>query len=151
MARDYLFTIQRFYFVITLVMKEHVLESLLRSLTTFLQAKRCDFVEKQRKQQQQQLRADPEICIPYMKALSNWQRNLRFNRASRAGKQRLSDKFPGDTPCQYLLEDGDVPTTYHSLGTSSMDHLLHGMNTQLLVSRLLRGSVCTSYGNNWCT
>ena len=57
------------HLVITLVAKEHVLESLLRSLTTFLQAKLCDFVEKQRKQQQQQFRADPEICIPYMKAL----------------------------------------------------------------------------------
>ena len=36
------------------------------------------------------------------------------------------------------------------VGTSSMDHFLQGMNTQLLVSRSLRGSVCTSYGNNWC-
>ena len=35
----------RHYFVITLVTKEHVLESVLRSLTTFLQAKLCDFVE----------------------------------------------------------------------------------------------------------
>ena len=36
-----------------------------------------------------------------MKALSNWQQNLRFNRASRGGKQRHSDHFPADTPCQY--------------------------------------------------
>ena len=127
--------------------KEHVLESLLRSLTTFLQAKLCDFVEKQRKQQQQQFRADPEICIPYMKALSNWQQNLRFNRARRAGKLRHSDKVTGDTPCQYWKMVMYLP---FMVGTSSMDHLLHGMNTQLLVSRSLRGSVCTSYGNNWC-
>ena len=49
-ARNYLLSIQRFYFVIILVTMEHVLESVLRSLTKFLQAKLCDFVEKQRKQ-----------------------------------------------------------------------------------------------------
>ena len=36
-----------------------------------------------------------------MKALWNWQRTLRFNRARPAGKQRHSDNFPADTPCQY--------------------------------------------------
>ena len=75
-ARNYLLSIQMFHFVIILVPMEHVLESVLRSQTTFLL---CDFVENQRKQRQ---------------------RHSRFNRASRAGKQRHRGNVPADTPCQ---------------------------------------------------
>ena len=46
-----------------------------------------------------------------MKALWNWQRNSKFNRASRARKQRHCEHFTADTPLS-LQEDGDVPTIH---------------------------------------
>ena len=73
--------------------------------------------------QLQQQRANPEICIPCMKAWWNWQQNSKFNRASRAGKQRDHGNIPADTPCQYSKK---------AIYLSFMDHLLQGMNTQLL-------------------
>ena len=49
----------------------------------------------------------------YMKALWNWQRNSKFNRASRAGKQRHRENCPADNPL-LVQEESDVPTI-HSL------------------------------------
>ena len=46
-----------------------------------------------------------------MKALWNWQRNSRFNIASRAGKQRHRENVPADTPLS-VQEEGDVPTIH---------------------------------------
>ena len=46
-----------------------------------------------------------------MKALWNWQRNSKFNRASRAGKQRHCEHFPANTPMS-VQEEGDVPTIH---------------------------------------
>ena len=43
-----------------------------------------------------------------MKALWNWQRNSKFNRA---GKQRHREHFPADTPLS-VQEEGDVPTIH---------------------------------------
>ena len=43
-----------------------------------------------------------------MKALWSWQRNSKFNRASRAGKQRHYEKCPALS----LREEGDVPTIH---------------------------------------
>ena len=44
-----------------------------------------------------------------MKVLWNWQRNSKFHRASRAGKQRHREQFPADTPLS-VQEEGDVTT-----------------------------------------
>ena len=46
-----------------------------------------------------------------MKALWNRQRNSKFNRASRAGKQRHRETVPADTPLS-VQEDCDVPTIH---------------------------------------
>jgi len=46
-----------------------------------------------------------------MKALWNWQRNSKFNRASRAGKQRHHENVPADIPLS-VQEEGNVPTIY---------------------------------------
>ena len=46
-----------------------------------------------------------------MKALWYWQRNSKFNRASRAGKQRHREHFPADTPLS-VQKEGDVPTIH---------------------------------------
>ena len=46
-----------------------------------------------------------------MKALWNWQRNSKFNRASHAGKQRHRENVPADTTSS-VQEEGDVPTIH---------------------------------------
>ena len=61
----------------------------------------------------------------YMKALSNWQRNLIFNRASHDGKQRHRKHFSADT----------VRARARCLPL--VDHLLQEMNTRMLVSQVL--------------
>ena len=62
-----------------------------------------------------------------MKALWNWQRNSKFNRASRAGKQRHRENVPTD-------EEGDVLTIHGPL-TARNEHMT------LSGSRSLHGSV----------
>ena len=46
-----------------------------------------------------------------MKTLWSWQRNSKFNPASRAGKQRHCENVPADIPLS-LQEKGDVPTIH---------------------------------------
>ena len=75
--------------------------------------------------QLQQQRANPEISIPYMKVLWNWQRNSKFNRASRSGKQRDREQFPTDTPCQYWKRALDLPTIHGPLAAGN-EHIASG-------------------------
>ena len=57
------------------------------------------------------LQKSTEFFFNYMKALWNWQRNSKFNRASRAGKQKHRENIPTDTLLSVQEED-DVPTNH---------------------------------------
>ena len=47
----------------------------------------------------------------YIKTPWSWQRNSKFNRASRAGKQRHCEHSPADYSLSFQ-EEGDVPTIH---------------------------------------
>ena len=111
-------SILRFDFIITLVTIEYVLQRLLP--LTFLQAKQCDLVEAAKKAVTviSHLQDRTEVWnvgggLHYMKALWNWQRNSKFNRASRAGKQSHCENVPADTPFQYWKRAMYLPTRDH--------------------------------------
>ena len=111
-------SIQRFDFIITLVTLEHALQSLL-PLTIFYKPNNVTLWRQQRKQSlsspSYNKRGQIQGCgMHCMKALWNWQRNLKFYRGSRAGKQTHCAKMFPLTP---FISTGRGRCTHHSLTT----------------------------------
>ena len=118
-ARNNFLSMQRFYFIVTLVTIERVLQSLL----SLKQNYKSNNVTSWRQQKKQSLsspsyskRGQVQRCgIRYMKALWTWQQYSKFNRTSHAGKQRHREKVPADTPYQYwnMAVQVDLPFMDH--------------------------------------